>query len=100
MRKFLAGKGASDDFIARVAHLISRHEVGGDDAQNALMDADSVSFFETNAENFVRKKAPKEGYVKVKSKLDWMYDRIHSDTAKKEAQKNYEYWIGELEKGR
>lgn len=36
--------------------MISRHEEGGDDAQNALMDADSVSFFETNVENFVRKK--------------------------------------------
>lgn len=27
-----------------------------------------------------------------------MYNRIHSEEAKKEAQKNYEYWTSELEK--
>lgn len=62
------------------------------------MDADSVSFFETNVENFVRKKVLREGYAKIRPKLEWMYNRIHSEEAKKEAQKNYEYWIGELEK--
>ncbi len=56
MRKFLTENNASDELIATVIHLISRHEEGGDSAQNALMDADSVSFFETNVENFVRKK--------------------------------------------
>jgi hypothetical protein len=74
--------------------------VGGDESQNALMDADSVSFLETNAESFVTKKILTEGYEKVKSKLDWMYNRIHSENAKKEAQKNYEYWSAELEKAK
>lgn len=97
MRKFLTEKGTSNEIIEKVVHLISRHEIGGDDDQNALMDADSVSFFETNVENFVRKKIFTEGYEKVKPKLDWMYNRIHSDQAKKEAQKNYEYWMSELE---
>ncbi len=56
MRKFLTKHNASNELIETVVHLISRHEEGGDEAQNALMDADSVSFFETNVENFVRKK--------------------------------------------
>jgi hypothetical protein len=56
MRKFLTENNATDELIATVIHLISRHEEGGDATQNALMDADSVSFFETNVENFVRKK--------------------------------------------
>lgn len=98
MALFLAEKGASRELIERVTHLISRHEVGGDDEQNALMDADSVSFFETNAENFVRKKILTEGYEKVKSKLDWMYNRICSKEGKEEAKRNYEYWMNELEK--
>lgn len=100
MRKFLIEKWASDELINRVVHLISRHEEGWDEAQNALMDADSVSFFETNAENFVYKKVLAEWYEKVKPKLEWMYNRIHSEEARKEAQKNYEYWMGELEKAK
>lgn len=29
-----------------------------------------------------------------------MYNRIHSDSAREEAKKNYEYWMGELEKAK
>lgn len=97
MKVFLTKEGQSEDFIHTVAHLISRHEEGGDEEQNALKDADSVSFFETNAEMFVRKKAPLEGYEKVKSKLDWMFNRISSEKAKDVAQPNYDTWIAQLE---
>ena len=98
MRKFLTEKWASEEMISKVVHLISRHEVGGDDDQNALMDADSVSFFETNAESFVRNKVHEEGYEKIREKLEWMFRRIYSEIARMEAQKNYDYWMGELEK--
>lgn len=98
MRKFLTKNNASNELIETVLHLISRHEEGGDMAQNALMDADSVSFFETNVENFVRKKVLTEWYEKVKPKIEWMYHRISSDMAREEAKKNYEYWVNELEK--
>ena len=98
MRKFLTEKWASSEFVAKVVHMISRHEEGWDELQNALMDADSVSFFETNAENFVRKKVLAEWYEKVKPKLEWMYSRIHSEIARNEARENYEYWMNELEK--
>lgn len=98
MRKFLTEKNASLELIETVVHLISRHEEGGDEVQNALMDADSVSFFETNVENFVRKKVFIEWYDRVKPKIEWMYNRIHSEVAREEAKKNYEYWMNELEK--
>jgi hypothetical protein len=98
--EFLRENKVSEETIQKVYHLVSKHEIGGDTEQNALMDADSVSFFETNAEMFVHKKAPVEGYVKVKSKLDWMFDRISTEEHKEFAKENYNKWIKELEKFR
>ena len=98
MQEFLEQNGPDGEWIAKVVNLISKHEVGGDEEQNALMDADSISFFETNAEMFVNKKAPIEGYAKVKAKLDWMFNRISNEEHKKLALENYERWAGELEK--
>ena len=97
MAKFLNGQGANQQTINKVQHLISKHEVGGDLEQNALMDADSVSYFETNAEMFVTKRVEEDGYKKVKEKLDWMFKRISSDEHKKFAQENYEKWSKILE---
>ena len=54
MNKFLQENGADEATISKVTHLIGKHEVGGDLEQDILMDADSVSFFETNAEMFVK----------------------------------------------
>lgn len=96
MQEFLENNGASQAVIDKVTHLISRHEVGGDEEQDALMDADSVSFFETNAEMFVTKKAPIEGKEKVKEKLDWMFNRIKSQEARELARQNYQKWVGLL----
>ena len=92
MSTFLRSQNAPESLIETVTHLISKHEVGGDEEQNAMMDADSVSFFETNAEMFVSKKAPIEGYKKVKEKLDWMFNRISSNDRKKFAEENYNHW--------
>lgn len=97
MSDFLHSQEAPESFIEIVKHLISKHEVGGDADQNALMDADSVSFFETNAEMFVNKKAPIEGYENVKEKLDWMFNRISTDEHKRFAKENYKKWSEALE---
>lgn len=94
---FLKNENAPNEIIEKVKHLISKHEVGGDTDQNALMDSDSISFFETNAEMFVNKKAPIEGYKNVKEKLDWMFNRISTEEHKNFARENYEKWIKELE---
>lgn len=76
MGEFLKKEGADNKTVEKVKHLIQAHEIGGDEEQNALMDADSVSYFETNAEMFVRYRVKKDGYEKVKGKLDWMFNRI------------------------
>lgn len=47
---------------------------------------------------FVNKKAPVEGYQKVKAKLDWMFNRISSEEHKALAIENYDKWSIELEK--
>ncbi len=98
MSEFLSTQKAPKELVETVKHLISKHEVGGDFEQNALMDADSVSYFETNAEMFVVKKAPIEGYKKIKEKLDWMFKRISSEEHKNFAKENYEKWSKILEK--
>ena len=95
--EFLEKNGADTETINKVKHLINKHEIGGDTEQNALMDADSVSYFETNAEMFVNEKAPKEGYEKIKEKFDWMFNRISSEEHKVFARENYEKWSKALE---
>ena len=97
MGEFLEKNGADKETINKVKHLISRHEFGGDAEQNALMDADSVSYFETNAEMFVTKRALTDGYEKVKGKINWMFNRISSEEHKKFARENYEKWSKVLE---
>jgi len=97
MATFLVERNMNNDDIELVKHLIEKHEQGGDDLQNVLKDADSISFFETNVKDFVEKKALTEGYEHVRAKLDWMFDRITSDVAKKVAEPFYKKWISELE---
>ncbi len=97
MRNFLEKENQTEGFINSVTHLISRHEEGGDTEQNAMKDADSVSFFETTAENFVINKVKTEGYKTIKEKIDWMYDRISSEQAKQAAKPHYDKWSAILE---
>jgi len=98
MGDLLKKQGASSELIERVKMLISKHEVGGNDDQNILKDADSVSFFENNVEFFLTHHAPKMGKEKVKEKFDWMFNRITSEKAKQIARKWYEEGINKLEK--
>lgn len=96
--EFLKQNVVDAEIINKVKHLVGKHEIGGDFEQNALMDADAISFFETNAQHFVEERAPVEGYEKIKEKLNWMFDRINSEEHKKLAKENYEKWSKELEK--
>ncbi len=93
---FLEKQGADEKFISRVKMLISKHEVGGNRDQNLLKDADSVSFFENNAEHFATKKAQDISKKKVKEKLDWMFERITSQNAKKLAEPWYKKAVKKL----
>jgi len=93
---FLHEQSASDELIDRVKMLVAKHEVGGNDDQNIIKDADSISFFENNAMHFVEVKAKEIGNNQVKEKFDWMFNRISSDTAKQIALKWYKNALAQL----
>ena len=94
--EYLQQIGSDKKMIERVKMLISKHEVGGNDDQNLLKDADSVSFFENNVEYFVNKKVDETSKDKVKDKFDWMFNRISSEKAKQIARPWYEEAIKKL----
>ena len=95
---FLRRQNVDDSFIERVGELVSRHEEGGDDDQNLLKDADSISFSETNVPIFLEKKFQEIGKEKVRLKFDWMYNRITSEEARQIARPMYEKAISDLER--
>jgi len=96
LEKFLKEQGAGEGTIEGVKHLVSKHETGGDEEQNLLKDADSLSFVENNAPIFFSR-IDKLGYNRVKEKFDWMYNRISSAKAKELAKPFYDKIALELE---
>lgn len=95
--EFLKKEGANQTLIKKVKLLISRHEEGGNEEQDFLKDADSLSFFENNIPSFL-KKAREQGKENIKKKFDWMFNRISSKNAKQIAKPWYEKAVKELEK--
>jgi hypothetical protein len=93
---YLQQIGADTDFIERVKMLVSKHEVGGNDDQNLLKDADSISFFENNIDHFLTNKVLESGTDKVNEKFKWMYERITSPKAKEIVKDWYEDAITRL----
>ena len=87
--EYLEQIGADKKTTERVRMLVSKHEIGGNDEQNLLKDADSISFFENNVKYFVVRKVNETGKGKVKDKFDWMYNRMTSDKAKQFARQLY-----------
>lgn len=93
---FLKEQGVDDKFIEKVKNLVARHEEGGDDDQNLLKDADSISFLENNIAFFFLPKSLEMGKEKIQQKFDWMFNRITSPKAKQIAQPFYDRAIKEL----
>jgi hypothetical protein len=87
--EYLEEMGADQGMVERVRMLVSKHEVGGNEDQNLLKDADSISFFENNVKYFVVRKVNETGKEKVKDKFDWMYNRMTSEKAKQFARQLY-----------
>jgi len=96
IEKFLKKQNANKKLIQRVKMLISKHEIGGNTDQNLLKDADSLSFFENNTEYFIKKLVLTIGTEKIKGKIDWMFNRISSEKAKKIAFPWYKKAIKQL----
>jgi hypothetical protein len=96
MGDFLEREHAPRELIVRVIMLISGHEVGGNDDQNLLKDADSVSFFENNVSRFAKEKVREVGKAKVQEKFTWTFERITSTQAKEIARPWYEQSMKEI----
>jgi len=93
----LCEKNIDEGIIKRVYDLIRHHEVGGDEDQNLLKDADSLSFFETSVDHFLEVWVPVAGKEKVKEKFDWMFERITSREAKRIGKPFHEFALERLE---
>lgn len=79
-RRVLEDLGAEPGLVEGVVPLVARHEVGGDERLDALMDADSLSFLESNVGYFLRKITADE--ASVRRKVDYMFGRIRSAAAR------------------
>jgi HD superfamily phosphohydrolase YqeK len=94
--KYLKQNGVDDKFITEVKRLIVSHEVGGDQIQNLIKDADSISFLENNIDNFLDRIPAQLTSTQVREKFNYMYNRISSVKAKKLAKSFYQKALREL----
>jgi len=99
IREFLISLGVGTESVEEVEHLVVCHEVGGDNKQNLIKDADSLGFFDRDMSEFLaRHYRPEKGKKQLTEKIDWMYDRITSKEAKNLARPMYEEAMSLLEK--
>ena len=97
---YLREQGASQESIEEIARLIRAHEYGGDDDQNYVQAADSLSFLEVNVDVFlswVDAGDTKWNADAVHAKVNWMYERIQIPQARDLARPLYEEAIRKLE---
>ena len=90
-------KDYDEENIRRVQNMVRYHEEGGDEESDVIKDADSLSYFDTNAAKHAQKFASIIGKEKVRRKIDWMFDRITSEKAKEIARPKYEEVLRLLE---
>lgn len=93
--KLLREYGFSDEQkLERIKTLIAEHSFGGTKERDLMRDADSLSFFENNAEMFIEKNEDKKA---LKEKFDSEYERITLPKAKELAKPFYKKAIQKLE---
>ena len=94
---FLRDCEADGALVERVEDLVRHHEVGGNPEQDLLRDADSLSYFETCIDFFIEQALPGWGMETVRKKIEWMYNRIGSETARRLARPFYESTLARLD---
>lgn len=95
MYDFLVANDYPKNCAAKVRDLIVRHESGGNDEQNILKDADSISWLENNALGHI--KVPKYSKEEIRRKIDTTFSRISLEKAKLIAEPFYRKAIELLE---
>jgi len=88
--KFLRSERAGEDFIKKIKFLISRHEVGGDEEQTILCDADCLAYFEEKALRHAKESKLDGRENEMINKLKFNFNRISSLQARKIAQPFYD----------
>ena len=81
----------------RVAEMVRLHEIGGTPEADLIKDADSISYFEVNAQKHIKKFGIPYGKQKVLGKYNFMFNRISSQKAKDLARPIYEKVLQDLE---
>jgi hypothetical protein len=97
---YLHEQGASQESIEQVARLIRAHEYGGDNDENLVQAADSLSFLEVNVDVFLGwmdAGDEKWNTSAVRAKFTWMYERIQVPQARDIARPMYEEAMRKLE---
>jgi Domain of unknown function (DUF4202) len=97
---YLREQGASQESIEQVARLIRAHEYGGEDDENLVQAADSLSFLEVNVDVFLGwMDAGDETWNAdaVRAKFNWMYERMQIPRARELARPLYEEAMSKLE---
>lgn len=72
IQKLLLKYNLSQNFIKKVCRLVLNHEFGGNQEDEILKDADSISFFEGNLPTYLRN----YGLTSAKNKIEFMYQRM------------------------
>ncbi|MFZ5955629.1 MAG: DUF4202 family protein [Nanoarchaeota archaeon] len=72
VKEILEKNYCDKEFIRQVEYLILNHEFGGNDEANILADADSLSFFEENLEQYFEKYGLKVTEEKIKFMINRM----------------------------
>lgn len=96
---WLREQGAPGELAEHVAHLVRRHELGGDPEQDLVQAADSLSFLETKTDLMLgwvrdRRCSPE----RARAQPRWMLDRIRYAPARPLAEPLYERAAAELER--
>jgi len=100
---YLREQGASQESIEEVARLIRAHEYGGDDEENYVQAAYSLSFLEVIVDVFLGwmdAGDEKWNAYTVRAKFTWMYERMQIHQARELARPLYKDAISKLESRR
>ena len=97
IRQFLKDRHLDEGFIEKVGHLVEVHEFGGNEEENTLKDADSISFLEIITDLFIENIGKRWTKEEAVSKITFMYNRISSPQARELAQPFYDDAIKKLE---
>lgn len=101
VRNYLQEQGAPLASIEQIARLIQAHEVGGEEDENLVQAADSLSFLEVNVDPFLRWLEVGDPYwtrETIHAKFTWMFERIQIEQARQLARPLYEEALRKLER--